>query len=116
MASRPSSTSANKLANLYRHQALQLGQQFFLLLEFVFQTLCHTKTPTFIFGLIRFTALYFSKRFRTVCSALSRMEQVFTKTKSASSRTCVVLYPFGQYGSLQFRCPKIHRTTIAFYK
>ena len=54
----------------------------------------HPNTPTFILGLNRFTALYFSKRLRIVCSALSRMEQVLTKTKSASSKIVVVLYPF----------------------
>ena len=51
------------------------------------------KTPTFILGLIRFTALNFSKRLRTVCSALSRIEQVLIKTRSASFISVVVSNP-----------------------
>jgi hypothetical protein len=41
IASRPSSTSLNKLANLYKHQDLQLGRQFFFFKKLTFQSFCH---------------------------------------------------------------------------
>jgi hypothetical protein len=50
----------------------------------------YNRTPTFI-SADAFYRIVFSKRLRMVCSALSLIEQVFTKTKSAPSLP--VLYP-----------------------
>ena len=53
----------------------------------------HPKTPTTRLGFFRLLALKWTRRLRTRCSALSRMAQVFSNTKSASSASRVVWKP-----------------------
>ena len=94
-ASRPSSTSLTKLGrSLYASGPATRSTIFSSSKNFDFKrSAIQPNTPTFRFGLLFLTLLNCSNRFRTVCSAFSRIEQVLTRTKSACLRSFVVEYP-----------------------